>query len=120
MAQDGHIADLTGNNMNLLMGNYLDGLSWTILDSDGDPFDFSSAVGGDGFYLRIYNKKTKTRELIATLSETGGDLVEAEGVITLNADFPSGMIYYGRYEYEIDYKDTEGLKRVAEGIFKVK
>ena len=118
MATDAFIAKRTVN-INMLMGNYIDDLVFTILDADGDPFDFSGAVGGDGFYLRIYDRRTSKRSLVDTLSETAGDITEAAGVITVDTAFPSAMTF-GKYNYELDYQDTEGLKRLAEGDIDVK
>jgi len=106
-------------NIEMLMGNYIDGLVFTILDSDEAAFDFSSATGGDGFYLRIYDNRSSKRVLKDTLSETGGDITEALGVITVDTEFPSTMTF-GKYNYELDYQDSEGLKRLAEGTIFVK
>lgn len=105
-------------NIKFLMGNYIDDVVFTILDADGDAFDFSVAVAADGFYLRIYNKRTSTRTLVTTHSETGGQLTESLGVITWDAAFPTDMTF-GDYNYELDYKDSEGLKRLAEGNINV-
>ena len=117
MATNAYIAKRTVN-INMLMGNYIDDLVFTVLDADGDAFDFSTAVGGDGFYLRIYDKRTSTRTLVDTLSETGSDITEALGVITVDTAFPTAMTF-GRYNYELDYQDAEGLKRLAEGTLTV-
>jgi len=107
-------------NLEFLMGNYIDDLTFTILDADGDAFDFSTAVADDGFYLRIYNNRKTNRTLVATHSETGGELTEALGVITWDADFPTEITEFGSYNYELDYKDAEGLKRLAEGTLAVR
>jgi hypothetical protein len=90
-----------------------------VLDADGDPFDFSGAVVGDGYYLRIYSNRTSSRVLEATLSETGGNMTEAAGVITVDTAFPSSLTF-GTYNYELDYQDSEGLKRLAEGTLTIK
>lgn len=101
----------------LLMGNYIDDLTFTVL-KDGVAFDFSSATPGDGFYLRIYDQRSSRRTLIDTLSETAGDITESGGVITVDTEFPASMTF-GEYNFELDYQDAEGLKRIAEGTFKV-
>ena len=110
-------------NIDMLMGNYIDGLTFTILDADGNAFDFSSATS---LALRIYDVRTAQRTLIDTLVTSGsypwtsgGDMQEAAGVITIETAFPSGMTF-GRYNYELDYIDAEGEKRLAEGTITVK
>jgi len=105
-------------NLNFLMGNYIDDLTFVILDDDGDPFDFSGADAGDGFFMRIYDKRTSTRVLVDTFSETLGDITEALGVITVDTAFPSAMTF-GKYNYELDYQDSEGQKRILEGTINV-
>lgn len=117
MATNAYIAKRTVN-INFLMGNYIDGLTFTILDSAGDAFDFSSA---GSLALRIYDKRTATRSLIDTLVTSGsypwtsgGDMQESGGVITIETAFPTGMTF-GTYNYELDYIDSEGAKRLAEG-----
>ena len=107
-------------NLQFLMGNYIDDLTFTILDSNGDAFDFSTAVASDGFYLRIYNNRKSSRTLVATHSEAGGELTEALGIITWDAAFPTEITEFRTYNYELDYQDAEGLKRLAEGTLNVK
>jgi hypothetical protein len=106
-------------NISMLMGNYIDDLVFTIQNPDGTPFDFSTAVAGDGFYLRIYSNRTSSRVLEDTLSETDGDMTEALGVITVDTTFPTALTF-GQYNYELDYQDAEGFKRLAEGTLLIK
>jgi hypothetical protein len=113
-------------NLNFLMGNFIDDLTFTILDADGAAFDFS---GADSLALRIYSNRTTARTLIDTWTttgaypwSTGGDMTQASGVITVNTAFPSGMTF-GQYNYELDYIDSESTpdgKRLAEGTITVK
>jgi len=121
MATKAYIAKRTVN-IDMLMGNYIDDLVFTILDADGAAFDFSAS---NSLALRIYDKRTSTRTLIDTLSttgdypwSTGGDMQQASGVISVNTDMPSGMTF-GKYNYELDYIDDEGSKRLAEGTINV-
>jgi hypothetical protein len=118
MATKAYIAK-TDVDLEMLIGNFIDDLVFTILDEDAVAFDFSAAVGGDGFYLRIYlNGASNNRVLKDTLSETGGDITETGGVITVSTAFPTAVLI-GRYHYELDYNDSDGLKRLANGALVV-
>lgn len=103
-------------NFNWLIGNYVDDITFTILNSDGDPFDFT---GYTEITMRIYDNRTAKRVLIDTLTETLGDLSLSVNVITLDTAFPAGMTF-GTYNYELDYTTaTSEPIRLAEGYINV-
>ena len=113
MATRGYIA-AENVNITLLVDNHIDGLQFTIKDG-GVAFDFSSATG---YTLKIYDKRTTSRVLKATLTEAT-ELSESGGVITWDSVFPSNMDI-GKYYYQLSYTDSEGEKDVAVGHITVK
>ncbi|HDY89720.1 MAG TPA: hypothetical protein ENH82_16600 [bacterium] len=105
-----------GVNFTFLMGNYIDDITFTILDEDGDAFPFAG-LSITEFTIRIYDSRITGRALIETHTEAT-ELSESAGIITWDAVFPTDMTF-GDYNYELDYTDTEGDKRLAEGRIKV-
>ena len=103
-------------NFIFLMGNYIDDITFTILDSDGEPFDFSG-LSITAWTITIYDKRTSKRVVLKTYTESTG-LSESGGVITWDAVFPTELTFE-TYNYELDYTDTEGDKRLAEGYITV-
>ena len=118
MATNAYQADIN-EDINLLMGSYIDNLEFTVTDEDGDPFDFSAAVS-PFFTVRIYDKRTNERELLVTLTQVSGELSETGGVITWDGAYPTEMTYFGKYDMELDWTDSEGNKRVSQGTIYVK
>ena len=100
-------------NLEFLMGNHIDSITFTILDSNGVAFDFAG-LGITQFTLTIYSDRTSSRTTKATHTEAA-ELSESGGVITWDAVFPTKMTF-GNYNYELDYTDSEGNKRLAEGF----
>ncbi|KKN04046.1 hypothetical protein LCGC14_1101420 [marine sediment metagenome] len=102
-------------NIVLIMGNHIDDITFTILDSDGVAFDFSAATG---FTLKIYDDRSDTRILKVTHTQAI-ELAEALGVITWDAVFPTAITLFGNYNYELSYTDPEGLKIIGIGTISV-
>ena len=70
-------------------------------------------------FLKIATKARSSNVGSSAFTVVAGDITEALGVITWDADFPTALTF-GVYDYELDYKDSEGLKRLAEGIITVR
>lgn len=103
-------------NFNLLMGNQINDITFTILDSNGDAFDFT---GYSEITIRIYDNRSSRRTLIDTMTETLGDLTLSVNVIIWDTAFPSGMTF-GKYNYELDYTNADDEPiRLAEGYLNV-
>ena len=100
-------------NFEFLIGNHIDNIQFIIKDADGNVFDFT---GNTGITIRIYDNRTKNRELVVTHTEATELSVDIPtGVITWDAVFPTAMTF-GEYNYELDYSSaTSEDIRLAEG-----
>lgn len=112
---DGFIAK-RNVNFNLLMGNQINDIVFTVLDSNGDAFDFTGQLG---ITIRIYDKRAASRTLIDTMTLAAGDLSLSVNAITWDTAFPADMTF-GKYNYELDYTSAESEDiRLAEGYLTI-
>lgn len=116
MATKGYRAK-RGIDIDLLKGDWIDGIQFTITATGGGAYDFSAATG---FNLVIYNKanRVKNRTVLVTVVE-GAGLEEASGVITWDAVFPSELTF-GKYNFELQWTEaSETPKFIAEGTLNI-